>query len=64
MQEFDAREIVQRNQNDILVFEIPAEMIGDCSSREELEQGVHQITAMIIYTHTPPLKALSRTDLL
>ena len=40
MQEFDAKEIVRRYQDDIPVFEIPAEMIGDGSSREELEQGV------------------------
>ena len=39
VQEFNAREIVQRYQNDIPVFEIPAEMIGDGSSKEELEQG-------------------------
>ena len=64
MQEFDAREIVRRCQNDIPVFEIPAEMIGGSSSREELEQGVHQIATMIIYTYTPPLKALSRTHLI
>ena len=58
MQEFDAREIVRRYQNDILIFEIPTKMIGDSSSREELEHGVHQIIAMIIYTHTPPLESL------
>ena len=38
VQEFDTREIVRRYQNDIPIFEIPAEMIGNCSSREELEQ--------------------------
>ena len=48
MQEFDAQEIVWRYQNDIPVFEIPAEMIGDGSSKEELEQGVCQLIAMII----------------
>ena len=40
LQEFNAREIVWCYQNDIPVFEIPAEMIGDGSSEEELEQGV------------------------
>ena len=40
MQEFDAKEIVRRYQNDIPVFNIPAEMIGDGTSLEELEQGV------------------------
>ena len=40
MQEFDAKEIVGRYQNNIPVFEIPAEMIDDGSSKEELEQGV------------------------
>ena len=40
MQEFDAKEIVRQYQEDMPVFEIPAEMIDDGSSREELEQGV------------------------
>ena len=40
MQELDAKEIVRRYQTDIPVFEIPAEMIGNGTSREELEQGV------------------------
>ena len=40
MQEFDAQEIVRRYQNDIPVFKIPVEMIGDGSRKEELEQGV------------------------
>ena len=40
MQEFDAQEIVRGYQNDIPVFKIPAEMISNGSSKEELEQGV------------------------
>ena len=40
MQEFDAKEIVRRYQDDIPVFEILAEMIGDGSSSEELEHSV------------------------
>lgn len=40
LQEFDAKEIVRRYQDDLPVFEIPAEMIGDGTSRDELEQGV------------------------
>ena len=40
LQEFNAQEIVRRYQNDIPIFEIPAKMIGDGSSKEELEQGV------------------------
>ena len=59
LQEFNAKEIVQRFQNDIPVFEIPPKMIGDGSSREKLEQGVK--TYYNHYTYTPPSKNEDRS---